>query len=79
MNRFGSTASDTLQALHRAADLELADEGGIAPLDYENQRHIVPLTEMPGSWRTFAIRAVWLVSYLVLLAVGIAWVVGAVK
>jgi hypothetical protein len=30
-HRFGATASDTLRELHRKADLELADEGGIAP------------------------------------------------
>jgi hypothetical protein len=39
--RFGDTASDTLHALHRAADLELADDGGIAPL------HVASFTREP--------------------------------
>lgn len=47
-----------IRTLHRAADMELADEGGIAPLedDYENipGRHrfgeVTPLTEQPWNW-----------------------------
>jgi hypothetical protein len=34
----------TLRELHRAADRELADEGGIAPLE------ITPLTRLPINW-----------------------------
>lgn len=73
--RFGSTASDTLQALHRAADLELADDGGIAPLDDDrNLREPKPLKDYPPQWDVIATWAVIGLSTALLLGVFVHFV-----
>ena len=54
----------TLAELHRATDLEFADEGGIAPFEP------VPLTRMRPTWNGWP----WLVSPLIVAGL-IAWAV----
>lgn len=41
--------------------------------DDRNLREPVPLTDMPGSWRTFAIWAVILVATVILFSVAAHW------
>ncbi len=65
-HRFGRTLAE----LHRAADLEVADEGGIAPLREPEPFEPVPLTRMRPTWNGWP----W---WLLALSVGglIAWAV----
>lgn len=79
-HRFGSTASDTLQALHKAADLELADEGGIAPLeDHEEPFEPTPLVDREPDGRVAAAWFVIALSGFLLGWVAVASIVSIVE
>jgi hypothetical protein len=62
--------NESIRTLHRSADLELADEGGIAPLQ-SDPFEPVPLTELPVDW--VAVRYWVEVIALTVLAGAFVW------